>query len=104
MNFRQISVLTIFGLACLILLSFIGLSASEGFYELSSTGFKTQTLLSVPEAIRDLYQGYPCFMALLGYIMFALSAFLFLKEQNKGLKTVSILSFVFLGSIFVFFL
>ncbi|MBS1534140.1 MAG: hypothetical protein JST78_03615 [Bacteroidetes bacterium] len=104
MNFRQISVLSIFGLACLILLSFIGLSASEGFYELSPKGFKVQTLFAIPEGIRGMYQGYPSAMALLGYMMFTLSAFLFLKEKNKRLKGVSILSFVFLLCIFVFFL
>ncbi len=104
MNNRQITVLSIFGLACLILLSFIALSASEGFYELSSTGFKAQTLSAVPEGLRDMYQGYPCFMALLGYILFTLSAFLFLNEKNKAFKTISFLSFTFLVGIFVFFL
>lgn len=102
MNKRQTFILTFFGLACIIFLSFTFLSVSEGFYVLSKKGFKSETLTVLPDWIRDWYEGYPPFMALFGYICSALSAFFTLKEKKKGFRLISILSFVFLFLIFVF--
>lgn len=102
MKFRQITVLCIFSVACVVFSSFVFLFASEECNALSSKGFKVETLSVFPQWLRGLYQGYPSFMALLNYVLFTLSAFLFLKEKSRGYKLISSLSFVLLLCVFVF--
>lgn len=69
----------------------------------SSKGLSKETLLRLPEWMRPLYKGLPNLTALMAYCLFAFSAFLFLKEKNKKYKTISIISFVLLAFLLVFF-
>lgn len=102
MNYKQTLVLIIFSLACVVFSSFVFLFASEEFYALPPKGFKVETLSVFPQWLSELYQGYPSLMALLNYVLFTLSAFLFLKEKRRGYRLISALSFVLLFCVFVF--
>ncbi|NHM08166.1 hypothetical protein G4D82_13115 [Flavobacterium sp. CYK-4] len=101
---KQRVIVSFFLLATLLFLSLLLLYSTNNFIEiLASKELKKNTLLLVPEFVRPLYAGFPSPIALLSYCLFTLSAFLLLKEPKGSYKSLSLISFVLLLILLVFF-
>lgn len=104
MKIKQHIVVFIFLLACCILTGLLFVHSMHHFLEISPKGLPNESLSSLPDWARGFFKGFPSPVALLCYCLFAFSAFLLLKEKRKGYKTISIISFVLLIFLFLFFL
>jgi hypothetical protein len=101
MNKKQYLAIILYALAMLIVISWLLLCSFDGFVKLPSKGFKATEIQSLPEFLRPIYEGSPNLITLICYIMFTLSAFLFLKEKIVWRRFVSISSFIMLAWLFI---
>jgi len=96
MDKRQYIALTAFGLALLIVLSWLVICPIDELANLPSKGFRSSQIKSLPEFLQPLYEGLPNFVTLICYVMFTFSAFLVLKDKKPAMRIVSITSFIML--------
>lgn len=82
-----------YGVAVLIVLSWLMLCSYEEFLRLGSKGFSPATLSGLPKPFQSLYKGFPNLSTLLCYILLTLAAFMTIKEKKKLLLFINITSF-----------
>ena len=99
MKSKHIFVISLYCAALGIILSWLVLFPIHDFTQLSSKGFRNIQLL--PESLRPLFKGFPNKITLICYVMFSLTAFLFLKEKRTLFRFISISSFVMLAWLFL---
>jgi len=99
MKSRHIFVIALYCAALAIILSWLVLFPIHDLTQLSSKGFRN--IQSLPEGLRPLFKGFPNIITLVCYVMFSLTAFLFIKEKRMLYRFISISSFVMLAWLFL---
>jgi hypothetical protein len=94
MKKRELVVITLYGFAVLIVLSWIFLCSFDDIRSLSNKGINNSVIQDFPKVIRQLYKGFPSKITLICYVFFTISAFAFIKEERKLFKFIKLSSFV----------